>query len=291
MINAYELKQAMRRDRLEKRAVRLKSESSQRFANADRMADMMNGQPILIGHHSEKRHRRDIRRMENNMRKGCELAKEADDTARRAAAVGSAGISSDDPEAVRKIKQELFDLESKQTEMREANKFVRKNDVPGLQQLLGWPERACAKLLEPDFMGRKGFAGYELTNNSANIRRLKERLEQLQKRADAADTVEEIGNVTVEVTPSENRVRVRFPGKPSKDVIQRCRSYGFRWSPTEGAWQRFYSSSAAYWVKELANLANSNKEKCGGPATDCNPPGSMAVALNLGRKKCDDSAA
>jgi hypothetical protein len=44
-------------------------ESDQAGTAADRLAGMMNGQPILVGHHSEKRHRRDIARMQDNARK------------------------------------------------------------------------------------------------------------------------------------------------------------------------------------------------------------------------------
>lgn len=36
------------------------------------------GQPILVGHHSEKRHRRDIERMDNNMRKSVEESKKSE---------------------------------------------------------------------------------------------------------------------------------------------------------------------------------------------------------------------
>jgi hypothetical protein len=46
---------------------------------ADRIADMIPmGQPILVGHHSERRHRRDLDRIHNNMRKTIEEGKKAE---------------------------------------------------------------------------------------------------------------------------------------------------------------------------------------------------------------------
>lgn len=63
-------------DRAEDRADRFRDyagnaaeERDRRHNTADALADAMNGQPVLIGHHSEKRHRRDLARMGENMRK------------------------------------------------------------------------------------------------------------------------------------------------------------------------------------------------------------------------------
>lgn len=44
------------------------------------------GQPVLVGHHSERRHRRDIKRMDNGMAKACRNWKLADRWKERAAA-------------------------------------------------------------------------------------------------------------------------------------------------------------------------------------------------------------
>lgn len=74
-----------RADRHDARAVRREAESDARLAAAKRTADMIPlGQPILVGHHSEGRHRRDIARIEGNYRKGFEAHAEAQEAARRA---------------------------------------------------------------------------------------------------------------------------------------------------------------------------------------------------------------
>ncbi len=102
-MNAYEYRQEARRERLERAATRARTEGEARLVSADRMARQMDGQPILVGHHSEKRHRRQIARMQGNMRQGFTRLREAEELARRAASVGTGGISSDDPEAVAKL--------------------------------------------------------------------------------------------------------------------------------------------------------------------------------------------
>ena len=50
---------------------------------------------LLVGHHSEGRARRDAERIRRGMDRGVEESKRATDLARRAASVGTAGISSD----------------------------------------------------------------------------------------------------------------------------------------------------------------------------------------------------
>ena len=60
------------------------------------------GQPILVGHHSERGHRRDIERMDNAVRAGVESAKMADHHESKAEGLEAAlesSIFSDDPDA------------------------------------------------------------------------------------------------------------------------------------------------------------------------------------------------
>ncbi len=37
---------------------------------------------------------------------------------------------------------------------------------------------------------------------------------------------------------SENRVQILFDAKPPRNVRQLVKSYGFRWAPSLGVWQR-----------------------------------------------------
>ncbi|MCW2242224.1 DUF3560 domain-containing protein [Azospirillum canadense] len=77
---------AERADRLEERAERVTAEAGRRYRAAKSLASFIPmGQPILVGHHSEGRHRRDLRRIESGMRKSFELSGKADGLRRRAA--------------------------------------------------------------------------------------------------------------------------------------------------------------------------------------------------------------
>jgi hypothetical protein len=252
--NAYEKRQAERKARLEDIADRLRAESDSAYQTARRMADVIPfGQPILVGHHSEGRDRRYRARIWKKQDQACELAAKAKHYAEKAASVGTGGISSDDPAAVEKLKGELAKLETLQETMKKANALVRKNDREGLAAL-GFSETRIAQLFTPDFCGRIGFPDYALTNNGANIRRIRKRIEELQT-APTDTTERQEGEVMIREDATENRVMLIFPGKPSDEVRAILKSSGFKWSPNRGAWVRFLNNvgraAAQYVVSKL----------------------------------------
>jgi hypothetical protein len=80
------------------------------------------GQPILIGHHSERRHRRDLETVDRKMGASVALDKKAQYLSARADVVGSAGIASDNPEALDLLRDKLAKREARQQAMKDANK-------------------------------------------------------------------------------------------------------------------------------------------------------------------------
>ena len=84
------------------------------------------GQPILVGHHSERRHRRAIERADAAMRRSVELTKKAKYYREKAAGVGQGGISSDDPDAADKLACKIATLTEAQARMTASNRVIRK---------------------------------------------------------------------------------------------------------------------------------------------------------------------
>jgi len=222
------------------------------------------GQPILVGHHSEGRHRRDLARIDSLMRKSVEADKAARHHAASAAALESnRSISSDDPEAVTRLRSKIEQLEAYQKAMVAINRIVRKykaDKAAGIAALLAGefqlsPEYA-AQLFEPDFCGRTGFADYQLANNSGNLARCRKRLAQLEQLSTATDEEVEFGDIRVINSATDNRTQIFFPGKPPEPVRSHLKSLGFKWAPTVGAWQRHRSNYAWHAAKEyVASLA------------------------------------
>jgi hypothetical protein len=214
------------------------------------------GQPILVGHHSEKRDRRYRDRIQGTLRKAHEAQQEAErlEHAAHAAAVNPA-ISSDDPEAVKLLREKLLTLEKFQALAVKVNAIVRRHKANpaaarGELAALGLNPVTIENALTPDFMGRLGVPDYSIKNNGAEIRRVKARIEELLEAAAAPATPPETyGDVRIE--ESDNRVRIHFPGKPAEAVRSRLKADGFRWSPTEGAWQRMASNQAWYRARMI----------------------------------------
>src|SRR5687767_11343825 len=68
--NPYEAKQAARRGRLQRASERARRESQTAHGQAANIwGAIPMGQPILVGHHSERRHRRDLAKADRAMRK------------------------------------------------------------------------------------------------------------------------------------------------------------------------------------------------------------------------------
>lgn len=67
-----------RTERFEKYADNAQERSNQLYRTNKTLLDCMAGTPILIGHHSEKRHRRDLEKIDNRIRKSIEEDKKAE---------------------------------------------------------------------------------------------------------------------------------------------------------------------------------------------------------------------
>ncbi len=256
----YAERKAARIERLRARAAGKKAEADYRFTKNDALLGVMAGTPILRGHHSEKRHRRDLDRIDNDMRKGVEASKEADRlTSAAAAAESNRAISSDDPEAVAKLKAKLERLQATQDRMKLVNATIRKHSkaVPEAIRaaLLGAGLSAgdVAVAMTPDCFGKLGFPGYALSGGTAEMTRVKKRIADLEARAAVPETEVAFGDVRVVL--ADNRVQIHFPGKPDEALRSELKRNGFKWAPSVGAWQRMPSQWAWQIAKDLAARA------------------------------------
>ncbi len=256
----YEARQEAKRERLLAGADRASKEADSQWKRMDNIASVIPlGQPILVGHHSERRHRRDLKTMDNAMRKSVEANKRAAEFERRAAAVGTGGISSDDPEAVAKLKAEIVKREAEQAEMKRINReFKKTGDLNQIDMPESW-RLGIARTLSVCPWEKRPFPAYALQNNNAQIRRLKQRVTELEARSAEPDR-DDIEGSGYRITEDrdDNRILVELDEKPPREVRQMLKSNGFRWSPTRVAWCRQINNRARYdasvVAKELEKL-------------------------------------
>lgn len=262
MANNYQERKQARIDRYRELANKNQEVAHARIEKAEKMAECIPfGQPIIVGHHSEKRDRAFRNKIANNFDKGFEALDKAKYYEHKAqAAENNTAISSDDPEAIKLLKEKLEKLVNNQEFMKTVNKIVnskKKTNEEKIQEIieLGVSEQTAKKALEPDFCGRIGFPAYALQNNNANIKRVKERITELEKKATQTTTEEEINGIKIVDNVEDNRVQIFFPNIPSEETRNTLKHSGFRWSRYNGCWQSYRGDRYLRYAKTIASEA------------------------------------
>lgn len=257
-MNTYEQKQAERKERYEQLAQKAESDS---LATLDRAREMSSwippGQPILIGHHSENRDRRFREKIHNTYGKAFKESEKAEYFARKAASVGTGGISSDDPQAIEKIKAEIEHLRNAQDQMKKINAVIRSRrgdedaQLDGLLALGFLTNEQAKEILTPDCMGTIGFARFSLSNNNANINRLEKRIKHIEAVRQRAPVAIKTDNYEYREDGDENRVMFIFGGKPDDATRTVLKKNAFKWSPRRNAWVRHLNNAGIWAAKQV----------------------------------------
>lgn len=175
---------------------------------------------------------------------------------RKIRSTGTGGIMSDDKNAVEKLTAKLEALEREQERMKAVNAYYRKHKklegCPGLSE-------DARRRLESGMSGSvhdAPYPGWALSNNNASIHRIRDRIAALEKEAQRAaenadaEPVEGDGYKLVE-NAELGRIQFIFEGKPDEDTRALLKSHGFRWSPSQGAWQRMLNDNGRYAAQQV----------------------------------------
>lgn len=205
----YEERREARKLRYEELSKKAEERSNQ-YSNsrANRILAMTPGQPIIIGHHSERMARRLHEKAWQDIGKSIEEDKKSQYYKERAETVeNSKVIYNDDPNAIQKLKDKLEYLE-KQKEL------IKQDE-------------------EHTF--------WQLQNIGARIRETKRRIARLEK-------LEEIEFKDIEFAGGKaihnkeiNRIQILFDEIPNEETRSALKHKGFHWSRREGAWQREFN--------------------------------------------------
>ena len=102
---------------------------------------------------------------------------------------------------------------------------------------------------------------YKSGVDSAEKRRIIDRVIDIHKRSTStAPKTEDFSQYgfNVERNTDINRLQLKFDGKPDESTRSILKSYGFRWSPREGAWQRQLTGNAEYSLKQIKEKLTAN---------------------------------
>lgn len=253
-MNGQERREA-KAERLQARADRAAENSTKFFEQSEKATEGIPfGQPILVGHHSEKKHRAAVERACSAMEKSVKESEKSEYYSEKAESVlNSTTILMQDDDAVERLAEKLEKLGRLQTIMKEANKIIKSKKIAEVEKVdelvkIGMTEGQALEIMRPNCFGHVGFDSYQLTNNNAKIRDTKAKLERAMMLKSMQDETREVNGVEIEIAYSDNRIRLHFDGKPDEEVRSQLKMRGFRWAHSEMAWQTNYN---AYKLRDI----------------------------------------
>jgi len=196
------------------------------------------GQPILVGHHSEKKHRGALAKHDSNMTKGVEelnKAKHHDEKAEGIESQLDNSIFSDDEDAEEAIKARIAELEAEADLGNRINKAWRKGrGAENWADGLGLSEKTqatCEKTMKLcPYLGVPCFT----KNTRANARRMKKRLVTVQWRKQRDEKCKLAGGLLIKHFENGYTI-VRFSDKPDYSIIRNLKDADYSWG--HGEWR------------------------------------------------------
>jgi hypothetical protein len=236
-----------RRERLERKiekrrdwAGKAETQATQAYNHSHNLvAGIPMGQPILVGHHSEKRHRRTLDRSWNAMGKSVALSAKADMHESKAANLENLldkAIFSDDDDATEALEARIAANEAKREQMKVVNKLYKKGDAAGLAALgLDFAQLQAKLAALGAYFGQAPHMPFELTNLGARIRSDKERLVAVKRQQERTAKAEAAPNgVTIEKSRDGVYCSISFAEKPERSILTALKAAGFHWG--RGSW-------------------------------------------------------
>jgi len=162
-------------------------------------------------------------------------------------------ISSGDPQALEKLTAKLEGLKTEQAYMKDVNAYFRKYGT-----CKGYPKMPDEKAAELDrkvedaySWEKQPFPSYRLTNNNSVIKQTEKRITELTRNQEVGFSGWEFNGGRAEANTEMNRLKIYFDERPDTTKCAQMKSNGFKWAPTQGAWQRHLNDNAIYAAGRL----------------------------------------
>lgn len=209
----YEERKERKIERYQELAEKSREDSKQHYKHYENMsAGVPFGQPILVDHYSANTMKNRYKKMNDAIDKSIEADKKAKYYEDKIDTIeNNKSISLDDPQATAKLQDKLERLENE-----------RKN------------------------IKARPHSTWELQNIGAEIRRIKDRIKQIEELEELQfNDIEFTGGKAI-LNKEVNRIQILFDDKPSEEVRNILKHRGFKWSRYEKAWQRLFNKNSIY---------------------------------------------
>ena len=260
-MNDYEERKQARIDRLHEKAEKASIESHKLWKQSgDMLSRIPEGQPYITDSSSYKSDRRMREGIGKKMEQSFAAMEKAEYFEHKAqAAENNTAISSDDPEALAKLKEKLESLQISQTRMKQINAYYKKNGT--CRGFHGLSDELADKLVEDmrhHPWDKRPFAAYALANNNQNINTVKKRIAQLTEAKELGYQGWEFDGGKVVANADMNRLQIFFDGIPDEEVRRELKGRGFKWARSVGAWQRQLTDNAIYAASRVKAIQPSD---------------------------------
>jgi len=249
-LNDYEQRKQDRIDRLHEKADKARAQSSTLYQQSTDMASVIPmGQPIHGA--ADRRYREKIGR---KMDQSIAASEKADYYERKAqAAENNTAISSDDPDAIEKLTAKLEGLKEKQEFMKAVNAYYRKHGT--CHGMEGMSEERADKIDQEmkdcPLWSSVPFSSLSLSYNNREIHRTQNRIKELTDAREIGYSGWTFEGGRVEANMEKNRLQIFFDEIPGEDIRKEMKGWGFKWSRSEGAWQRQLTKNAIYAASRI----------------------------------------
>ena len=160
-------------------------------------------------------------------------------------------ISGDDPAALEKLTARLEGMQERHELAKKQNAHWRKHGTmkgfPGISD-----ERAAeldAEINSQLPIWQLPHPHYSISNANAEMKRLRDRIETIQRQRAAGDAERVYNGFAVERSAADGRINITFDAKPEAPARDVLKSNGFHWSPRAQVWTRQLTDNALRAVR------------------------------------------
>ena len=163
-------------------------------------------------------------------------------------------IASNDPQAVEKLTEKINKCVELQETMKEVNAYYRKNGtcVGSLYLTEEQSKRIDNRInAASNSWDNIPFSDYVLKNNYAEIRRLEKRIAEITRNQEVGFSGWEFTGGRAEANTELSRLQLYFDDIPDENKRYCLKTNGFKWAPSQNAWQRLLNDNAIHAASRI----------------------------------------
>ena len=175
----------------------------------------------------------------------------------------NASIKSNDEAATAKLQDKYDKLKAELENGKAMNAYFRKYGT--IKGFPGVSDKTAQEFLEArerePYFNQQPYAAYHMANVNAELRRIQARIDTLNKAKAQSEAAKanpqaaaeataanypKLDGVQVQENADEMRIQLRFDDIPPAETREKLKRNGFRWSPSQKAWQRLLNENGKY---------------------------------------------